>query len=233
MIAVLPYGIDFYVAALKSDKPFSFVRFGNGEWNCIFKLARTTGSKSQDLTAPGLRNGLIQAVNLDSPFYWRAIQSPGYLKKLELWPRIESYFPRGVEFHPADVFHGASRDGKLFPLIEQLRKMNVVVVGPKHLSKLDTILNVVEFIEVEPANCYRNSSRTFGRVLGSKGNVISFSAGPTAKVLINLLHPVMDRFLIDFGSLWDIYCGVHSRSYHSKITREIAACNLGFGHQIT
>jgi len=55
--------------------------------------------------------------------------------------------------------------------------------------------------------------------------VVSFSAGPTTKVLIHNLHG-RGHFLIDFGSLWDIYVGKRTRRYHKRITPKVIRRNL-------
>jgi hypothetical protein len=48
--------------------------------------------------------------------------------------------------------------------------------------------------------------------------VYCFSASMTTNVLIHRLYPLMGEtsWLIDFGSLWDVYVGVKSRSGYGK-----------------
>ena len=57
---------------------------------------------------------------------------------------------------------------------------------------------------------------------GKSGKVYAFSASMMANVLINDLHPVLgqDNWLIDFGSLWDVYVSVQSRSVYKKLDWE-------------
>jgi len=121
----------------------------------------------------------------------------------------------------ADVFHHASRDGILFPLIRQLRKMRVVIVGPDFLRRPSKkIVKYKQFISVPPKNAYgsyqsiADAIRLAHKKLGDDV-VYSFSTGPTSEMLIQDLFPEMPKnFLIDFGSLWDIFCGHRSRGYH-------------------
>lgn len=231
MISVSSHNLNYFIGQLREDLPYSFNRFGNGEWDCIFELQQRTNSGSQDLRSRRLRDGLMSAVQYENVRYFKGLQSPGYLDKLSLLSKIETWIPQST-WYPADVFHRASEDGRLFPLVEQLRIKKVVVIGPKHLKGLDQLINVTNFIEVKSVDCYSTFSQIFTDLTFllpiEPGTVFSFSAGPAAKILIKRLFTLVGEtaFLLDLGSLWDVYCGIKSRKYHFKMTSEIICQNL-------
>jgi len=119
----------------------------------------------------------------------------------------------------ANAFNTASKKGKLFPLIAEGRKHKIIVIGPKFLRRLpDKVFNYIDFIQI-PERTGWFSESTFDKVLLCKkkfgnGILYSFSVGIGANILIPNLHRHMrGNFLIDFGSLWDPFCGRNSRIY--------------------
>lgn len=236
MIHVTDISLHLFVDKLERAEPFSFVRYGDGEWSCILQCAQRTGSGSQKLDIPKLQELLAEGV-VNAPHnsnYFLALQSVGFLERKGLLKRIEPWLVRNctqpVNWCNGEVFHRASMKGKLYPLVEQLRKMEVVVVGPHWLKRLDRdVFPYVKFIEVSTRDCFAQHVGITKEILKSpEGSVISFSAGPTTKVLIYTLYPELGstNFLIDFGSLWDIYCGKSTRRYHKRVTPEVRRINL-------
>jgi len=214
-------GLDWYANKIYKGEQFSFVRYGNGEWDCILGTKDRTGSGSQKLNIPALKKGL-QRILLDihNENYYLGMQSLSYLSRERLLPKIECWLQQSnlsIKWHSGEVFHRASRARKLVPLIKQLWKHPVTIVGPKWLSRLPF---AKAFIEVIPKDCWKDVDAIEKRLQTiSAGTIISFSAGPTAKVLIHRLFPILGKtcWLIDFGSLWDPYCGVFSRTYHRHL----------------
>jgi hypothetical protein len=105
-----------------------------------------------------------------------------------------------------------------------------VFIGPSHIRSISKRLPYVGFVEVRTRNCYQDIAKIHKAILEQpRPAVFCFSTGPTTKVLIAKLFPALgeENFLIDFGSLWDVYCGVKSRSYHKKITPAITSKNFG------
>jgi len=122
-----------------------------------------------------------------------------------------------------DVFHLASKFGQLFPLIKQMRKMKVVMIGPGFQKRIaNRAFRYQAFIQVPATNAYGaynnivNSIKDAHNRLGDDV-VYSFSTGPSAEILIQDFFPKMkNNYLIDFGSVWDIFCGHRSRKYMDK-----------------
>lgn len=225
--------IATYAKRLRENKPFSFVRYGNGEWDGILGTRKRTGSRSQRLDVPGLRQDLQGSLILAprSENYLLGMQN--YMQKRPEWSKVMhwlSVHAPHLVWHNADVFHWASSRVELWPLIEELRKKPLVFIGPCFLRKLARRLPYVGFVEVRSRNCYQDINQIRAAILEQpEPAVFCFSAGPTTKPLIQELFPVLgeESFLIDFGSLWDVYCGVKSRSYHKRITAAKTRVNFG------
>lgn len=226
--------LSYYVGRLQANDPFAFVRYGNGEWDGILGTRDRTGSGSQQLNISDLRQGLQYSLKCgyDSDHYLVGMQ--GHMRKRTgLWRMTQQWLrlhAPNIVWHDADVFHHSSSRAQLWPLIKELRKKPLVFIGPHFLRKIASQLPYVGFVEVRKRDCYQDITKIYKAVLAQKSPaVFCFSSGPTTKILIAKLFPTLgtENFLIDFGSLWDIYCGVKSRTYHRKIT--LAIINKNFG----
>lgn len=226
--------LKHYINRMVHKRYFSFVRYGDGEWKALTKEKRQNG-RAQWISAK-LHNRMNRSF-LDCPkngIYFglqaNIIRNPDlaqkYLRKHHL----------KIAWVDADVFHHASRDGVLFPLIRQLRKMRVVIIGPDFLRRRSKkIVKYKKFISVPPTNAYGSYQSIIDEIrlahnkLGD-GVVYSFSTGPTSEMVIQDLFPEIPKnFLIDFGSLWDIFCGHRSRGYHRTIDYSVAKIHRNLG----
>jgi len=232
-IKIHPTPLSYYVGRLAANEPFSFVRYGNGEWDGIRGTRDRTGSGSQKLNVPGLQQDLMRSLMMahKSGNYLLGMQN--YMQKRPEWQGVTQWLKDhapGLTWHDADVFHHASSRAELWPLIQELRKKSLIFIGPPHLGKISARLPYQGHVVVPLPNGYQNKKKIRRAILKQKGPaVFCFSAGPLAKVLIYELFPVLgkENFLIDFGSLWDVYVGVKSRSYHKKITAAKTKINFG------
>lgn len=240
---IVSHPLSYYVDRLKEGPKYSFARYGNGEFGCIFQQATRTGSGSQVLNIRGLQQGLVNSLtkrHLTPDSYFLGTQSPGYLARCNLLESVETWEHTvcpWITWHNGNVFHYASLKGVLHPLVAQLRKMNLIVVGPPHLKRLKKqAFPHMQFVQIPSQNCFVTHRDIYMGIKGAlqvcpleKGPVvISFSAGPTTKVLIHQLHDMVreECFLLDTGSLWDPYVGVKSRRYHKRLTSAILRRNL-------
>lgn len=236
-VSVNELTVSYLTSRLTEGKPFAFLRYGNGEWGCILRTAVRTGSGSHTLKPPALRDGLVRGIRRHqgvSNSYYLGMQSLSYLTRVSLLSRIEDWLskraPKSV-WYGADVLHKASMKTKLNPMIQQLRKMRVVVVGPKWLRKLNEgVFGYVGFVEVPSRDCFYQYKRLKTELISKldKQTVVVFCAGPPAKMMISEIYEQLGNkhFLIDYGSMWDPYCGKHSRRYHKRITQAVRRGNL-------
>jgi hypothetical protein len=222
LVRVRPRPLSYYVSMLRDGRPFSLSRFGDGEWSAI--LDKPGENCDGHRFFPELGSDLRETLANGKGYYYgmqiRAIRAMG----MEIRNFLQSH-ATAFDWHDADVFHYANNAGTLFPLVQQLRTMKVVVIGPDHLRDLrSSVFSYDGFIDIPLKNCYldkENIVRRIGEYREKSGPgpaVYAFSASMTTNVLIHRLYPAMGAtsWLIDFGSLWDVYVGVKSRSGYEK-----------------
>jgi len=240
--AVIDKRLDDYVKLLKSDKVFSFARFGDAEWAAILDYF---GTKSGYAFFPSgaSAGGCIFVPEMCEELRHIVLNPGDYMYGMLcvamnfLGDRINAFIAKNninISWYKGNIFAGASNTGALFPLIQQLRSMKVVVIGDEKLKKLnEKVFDYDHFIEIPPKNCYLKKNEIKQEILEyyhKKGPaVFSFSAAAATNILIHELFPVMggDSWLIDFGALWDVYIGVRSRGYSKNMTDAIISKNLG------
>lgn len=216
------YPLRHYVRLLRAGTPFSFSRFGDGEWAAI--LGESGENCDGHPFSPALGEALRQTLLYPRGYFYaiqpRAVRYDS--KRIGAFLRQEGI---GVEWHCADVFHRANLRGRLNPLVRQLRAMSVVVVGPEHLRGLgESVFEHEDFVEIPAQRCFEHADDIVARVRDTAaahpaGRVYAFSASMAANPMIHELFPQLgaDNWLIDFGSLWDVYVGVRSRSVYRKL----------------
>jgi hypothetical protein len=224
--------LDHYVDQLKAQTPFAFVRYGNGEWDCIFSRYHSTRSGSHTLLIARMRIELERSIReaYTEMGYHMALRSTSLNVPVRSWLTEQCPKRNWVE---CTAFYRASRHGRLFPFIDALRhdKRPLIVVGPDHLRGLaQRGLDIDTFVEVPPKNCYYQKRDILRQILNApRPAIISISAGPPAKIMVfELWRRLRDTnsVILDLGSLWDVYCNVQSRRYHSKMTETIIHANL-------
>ena len=227
MMKVKSPGLQFYVDKLRNNEPFSFVRYGDGEFDCILKLGRTMGARNQHCL-PDLVLALKESLTEKRAGAYYHAMNPDFMGRISALPKIEAWLASNaptLDWHQCTIFYKASLKGRLFPLVQAMEERRVVVVGPPWLNKLPF---ASEFVPVRTHDCWKDVNSIVAQLRNLKNAVVSFSAGPTTKVLIHRLQPLIGKhsWLIDCGSVWDIYCGVKSRSYHGRVTPAIQRKNL-------
>jgi hypothetical protein len=212
--------LDFYVSKLNADEPFSFSRFGDGEWSAILGKsgANCDGHEYFPDMAQRLRNAVIHSSD-----YFYAIQN---FAIKNMGSQIYSFIKKnkiGLKWYNSDVFHYANINGELNPLIQSLRLKNVVMIGPSYLKKISSMLfEFKEFIVIPEKNCYTEIDRiksdllSFGK--GKSGYVYALSASMAANCIIDDCYTELGKknWMVDFGALWDVYAGVKSRSVYNR-----------------
>jgi hypothetical protein len=122
----------------------------------------------------------------------------------------------------ADVFHDASMAGNIKPLFDELKKKNVLLVGPAYLREFKHFR--FEFVEVPVVNCWTERDRVMkdinAVITGSKIEVVLFCAGMTSNWMVDQLHGKFPGFVMDIGSLLDPFVGKQTRNYHKKLGKK-------------
>jgi hypothetical protein len=208
---------------LRRNTPFSFSRWGDGEWEAVLGLKRQDevncdGHQYFDSMREELKSILTRKVG-----YMLGMQRLAYHKimgrKIDRFFRENSVNPGDMWWVDADVFHDASLSRSISLFFDELKKKKVLLVGPAYLErvaefpfKLLTVPAVNAWIERE--NVIEDIRLTLA---GDNYDVVLFCAGMTTNWMVDQLHGRFNVYLIDVGSLLDPFAGKNTRNYHKKL----------------
>ena len=196
--------LDFYVDKLARNEYFSLTRWGDGELLCMWGR-KGKNSNGCDYS-PDLFIDLHGAMHHKEHNFIYGLQHvlPGDME------RAEKLYP--VEWFDSEVFGEALAEGKLFPLIKQLRKMNTVVIGNSSIKQMvKEVIGCTKFIEVPPANALLEKDKVIADCMRLAPACFLFSCGMAANVFVSELHDIEKSFFIDLGHIWDAFAGIMSR----------------------
>lgn len=201
------YNLQYYVDKLKNGEKFSLARYGDGEMYCMW------GKKGQNSNgcrySPELREALLDSMkHKDDPTFIYGMQ--------RVLPRDRERFEKeypDIEFYDTEIFSEAVANGELYPLIEQLRKMNLVIIGNKSIMPAISKLfppngKVCMFYEVPPSNAFDSKPKIIPL---EEECVYLFSCGMAANAFVSELHGKINGWLIDIGHIFDPFVGNMSR----------------------
>lgn len=208
---------DMILSLLNGPLPFSMTRYGDGEWACI--LGEEGGNCDKCAYLPELRDGLIKTLKYYKPYY-HCLLTVATANKPELVNYLVDHSIK-VDWYNGDALLDASVAGKLLPFINILRQKDkkVVYVGPAKLLKLKSYFDIAKFVVIPERDCILEKQDIKDSVMEvcntMSPNIILFSAGMATNVIVDELYTKIGGkvTMIDVGSLFDIYCGVVSRSY--------------------
>lgn len=229
---LLQPGLQFYVNLIETDIPFTFIRYGDGEWSAILNDGRQrTGSGSHSLKFPGMQRALRQSLQQcpKAKNYVVALRQTAMKSTINQWIAQNA---TGLNWHDCTVFYKASKKGRLYPFVKALRESRLpkVVVGPPWLRKLNgPVFKTTAHVEIPPRDCWTKHKEIVGRTLDfGKPAIVLISAGPPAKVFAWEFYQEIGKhsFILDLGTLWDVYCGKKTRQYMRGMTKDVIRRNL-------
>lgn len=202
--------LDKFIELIEKGEPFSFSRWGDGEWNAVFGKPGQNCDGHQYFPDMGKR---LSDILKSSPKYILGLQ--GLAIRLMPGPINEYTEKYNLKWTNSDVFHHANQNGQIERFWECIRTKHVLIVGPAHLSNIK--LFDFQLYQIPSRNCWL----AHDKILNDLKNIIKedtlvlFCASMMANVLIDELDG--KGILIDFGSVLDPHAGVKSRSYHRKM----------------
>lgn len=210
------------VSKIDKGEYFSFARYGDGEFNAIRKKRGQNCDGHNYFPAMGdeLLSTLTQPKN-----YIYSIQ-----RLMAARNSLTNSSNDGIikiQWADADILHDANENGTLWNFIQGLRKKKLSIIGPSWLSVLkQKVFPDFEHVIIPEKNFYLTHKEV--KLSQSSNRVILFSCGMPAKLLIYNWQETHGRtnWMIDCGSMWDVYCGKNSRKYHSNINNQIIKWNL-------
>jgi hypothetical protein len=226
-------GIPYFEDLIEKEVPFSFPRYGDGEFSSILGYSGKNCDGVQ--YTEKLRNSLIKTLispHLEDMYFYGMLAVALRFHR----PYIEKFISinnLSMTWTEATFLVAANRHGKFSRFLDILRKRPILYVGPKYLRKLPDVLGlkIDYFIEIPEKTAFASREKIRKEVLSraGKADFIGFSAGPSSKWLIWSLFPdIGDKYtLFDFGSIFDAYVGRPSRKYQKRKTwAKIAEANL-------
>lgn len=226
--------VEWYVDKINRKEYFSFLRFGDGEWNAIQRKKGHNCDKHEYYRGMGKR---LKAAAKKGTVAMSGEYVIGWQTETDLLQRKNvQEFVGKQRIVDADVFHKASEAGELRPIVDVMRKKHVCFVGPKHLRLLKNKgVPYKGFVEIPSRNCYLNIAhieqqiREYATYVSNHDVLYAISASMAAEVIIADLYDTIgkENWMIDYGSLWDVYAGKLSRGYHRRITAETIYKNVG------
>lgn len=231
-IPVRSPGIGFYAREILANRPFSFVRYGEGEWRVMHPdlglkrhpiYSEWKDEEAQDRLRATLAN------YHKHPRYWPALwhqrwyDKDNHMGKVKGW--LREHDASDIPWHDGRVWRRATERDTGSIIINALRKqpLPLVFVGPPHMECVQRRFKGCRFIEIHYAHAYYDIDEIEKTILKIKEPaLISFSAGGTAKIMIHDLFPKIGEwsFMIDFGAFWEGLCGRKARVYQRGLTPE-------------
>ena len=225
----MPSPTQSYSLLLKrfeDDQPFSFSRWGDGEWEAVLDLKNEHETNCDGHQYFASLKEALHKILVSNPSYLVGMQKLAYHKVLGR--EIDAYLKTNRikrEWLNADAFHSASSKGEIKSFFDILAKKNVLLIGPAYLKKLNTF--TFDFCEVPVKNCWLERDRILqeiNEITRTKTyDVILFCAGMTSNWFVDQLHNNFPGFILDIGSVLDPYAGVNTRNYHRKLSDTLRA----------
>lgn len=213
-----PHTLDEVVDWLRAGRQFSLTRWGDGEFAALF------GDDGQNCDgvkyAPDMATELRTIIE-SRPSYTLGRQ-PFHANLYTPQRKAQIEAIAGIHWADADMFHTASRNGRLKPFLKALAGRNVTIVSNRRLLNLRTFFEF-ELIPTPDTDAWSERHELLQHVKDNvkDGDVWLFAAGITSNWLIHHLHGLNATF-IDIGSLLDPFVGENTRNYHRKVDRRQA-----------
>lgn len=207
-----PYGE--ICAKLAAGTPFSYSRFGDGEFKAVFGAEGVNCDGHRFF--PDLGQRLTEILE----------SKPGYM--LGLLPqavRVHGVEPilalsDGIRWVLANSLHLALLEGRIDPLFEALAGRNVLLVGPEHLREFAAARNWA-YVPVASRDCWLGHAGVLDELcasLSDSGDVVLLCASMMSNVLIDdLYRDSPAHTYLDVGSVFDPFSGLNSRAYHDAL----------------
>jgi hypothetical protein len=213
------------VNKLKANIPFTFARWGDGEWMTLTGFIGIINSNGCTLTR-ALQADLLAVLKRNNPYY-HAVLTIALRERPVFYEGKDRPYGRSVidkfladnglgdiAWYNGDTLLNDMLAGELFPLFEQIRQRRVLYIGNKLLRGINMrgkgFFPYITYIEPPPTNSHEDKKRILDEVFHAVRkysiNFIGWSAGMAAKVFIDETFMAFpDVTQIDFGSAFDGY----------------------------
>jgi len=216
--------INWFVNNLEKSIPFTFSRYGDGEWLTILGFYGKRNSNGCAFTR-ALSDDMRRVLKRESPYHHAILKIARRERQVPYQSEFVPYGETVIEdwliqnkvlfdWYDGDVLLEESLQGNLFPLVEQIRRKRVLYVGNHRLRGLNMrnkgFFPYVAYVEPPPQNAHAHIDDILSQIFMSirKNNIdfVGWSSGLAGKVMIDevyMRYPEITQ--IDFGSMFDGY----------------------------
>ena len=203
--------------------PFAFTRWGDGEWDCIFKPGKRQNCDGHSYNSD-VSIALLRTVTRKDDCHFRGMQQ----KALEMYsPSIMAFLTAMKDTAPwyeADVFHTMSEQITMELFFHWLEDRKVVWIGNEK-DRASAGAMGWQTIVVRNRESWLDYSRVLEECLSvAEPDVFLFCAGFVSKVVIGDMLPFVVPYnltLLDMGSVFDPYWGRCTRKYHKNVLEKL------------
>lgn len=221
MKEIINLPVEHYLQLIKDNKPFSFSRFGDGEVLCINNPNYFINRQYDNWIfecGDKLKKILTNNYNYYHCFLYGTFWERGPHRGNDFINYLDENCSN-MDFYDGEIWSELSFNKGIVNITDAINSYNPVFIGGKHLDNMKYVEGItnMNLIEVDDLNAYDNYDFIYNEIIKNfnEGNrMFCFSASIVGKILIDDLFPIIGdkAFMIDFGSLWDPYCGKLSRS---------------------
>jgi hypothetical protein len=221
---IKPLPLTWFVEQLKANRPFTFARYGDGEWLTILGFYGMRNSNGCTFSKE-LSDDMRAVLNRQNPYYHAILKIARREREIPYGgkmipyggPVIEQWLKENditLDWYDGDVLLEESLRGELFPLIEQIRERRVLYVGNHRLRGLNMrgagFFPYRAYIEPPPQNAHLVKNELLAGIYRAirqyKIDFIGWSAGLAGKVFIDEVYMRFPEVTsLDFGSMFDAY----------------------------
>lgn len=209
---------EYYLRRITSNEPFSFSRFGDGEVLCMFHVngfdANTDGSYfSNDLIEP------MKQIFRNNYNYFHCLLRCSFDVQGDLFKKFLEDTCPDMLFYDGEFWQDLSFGERITEIIDAINVYKPCFVGGKHIANVKFLNHMSEmsFIETPCINAFQKIETIIDLInmqYKQGCRMFCFCAGFCTKIIIDRLFSFIghDAFMLDFGSVFDPYCGRLSRS---------------------
>ena len=210
---------DIIFNKLKERKPFSFVRFGDGDHVLMYKdsVGATVGGGNRFLVTEKLRSEIIECYNIeDENFLVGTMLNDFSEHQMSKTNRIidhsrlpKKLIERKEMLAMSCLFEIFLTDiNKFSEFAHEMRKTSTMFIGNYSHKNIEKIYGKGIYIKVFPTNCYINIDNWYQKILDDidKVDKIVLSAGFAGRVVAKRLFKAgIKKMVLDVGSLSDAF----------------------------
>lgn len=213
------YPLEFYVERLATKKYFAMPVYGDGEWMCLINDNKWIGGYLNGDNHALLGSTFENNINSPDVYYGTSIETIYRCIGESRTRSIGKYFEKNktilepIEWHDGRVILLKFIERKLFPFIEQLRKMRIVVIANNKLKTLNNrVFDYHRFIGIEQSKQRGYDyigiiEDEINKYAYKRDTVFLFACGHAAPVVIQRMFPKMPyNYFIDVGKGFDYFC---------------------------